>query len=140
MSLMATSKTDADGHVEEVGSNSSLPKEMTIDQTAFNKAKQDALSQGSPPWQVIKDNVKTCVVIVAVQTNGIILGLEYVLLGALVGVQAFDRVMGSYNAADKRYEIAAWTLSLWAGLFGLMYVFMSKPSPPRLKFPDCHRF
>lgn len=28
--------------------------------------------------------------------------------------------MGSYNAADKRYEIAASTLSLWAGLFGLM--------------------
>jgi hypothetical protein len=109
-------------HVEELGSDSSHDKEMTIDQIAFNEARHDALSRGSPPWQVIKNNVKICIVIVVVQTNGIILGLEYVLLGALVGVQAFDRVMGSYNEADQRYEVAAWTLSLWAGLFGLMYV------------------
>ena len=70
--------------------------------------------------RAIKNNAKTCAVIVVVQTNGIILGLEYVLLGALVGVQAFDRVMGSYNEANKSYAVAAWTLSLWAGLFGLM--------------------
>lgn len=56
------------------------------------------------------------------QTNGIILGLEYVLLGALVGVQAFCRVMGVYDASTGTYAVEAWTLSLWAGLFGLMYV------------------
>lgn len=56
------------------------------------------------------------------QTNGIILGLEYVLLGALVGVQAFNKTMGHYDNATQAYAVAAWTLSLWAGLFGLMYV------------------
>lgn len=91
-----------------------------ITRTAYLAAQQESLSAPRPPWQVIRENVKTCAVVVAVQTNGIILGLEYVLLGALVGVQAFDRTMGSYDASKKSYVMAPGTLSLWAGLFGLM--------------------
>jgi hypothetical protein len=54
------------------------------------------------------------------QTQGVILGLEYVLLGALVGNQAFCRTMGVYNAASASYSVEPWVLSLWAGVFGIM--------------------
>lgn len=51
-----------------------------------------------------------------------ILGMEYTFLGSLVGVQAFCKTMGSYDESSQAYAVAASTLSLWAGLFGLMYV------------------
>lgn len=94
---------------------------LHITKSAFLDAKEDAVNDSvRPKWEVIRTNAKTCLIIAIVQTNGIILGLEYVLLGALVGVQAFCRVMGSYDDATQAYAVAAWTLSLWAGLFGLM--------------------
>jgi MFS transporter, SP family, general alpha glucoside:H+ symporter len=117
MSSYASEKT-----IEVAGTETRVEalEDLHITRTAYLEAQQDSLSAPSPPWEVIKANAKTCAVIVAVQTNGIILGLEYVLLGALVGVQAFDKTMGSYNKKNQAYSVAPSTLSLWGGLFGLM--------------------
>ncbi|KAH6957824.1 general substrate transporter [Ilyonectria sp. MPI-CAGE-AT-0026] len=106
-------------HIEE--SKEPMPG-IAINRDAFLQAQQDTLAEARSPWVVIQDNVKTCTVILVVQTNGIILGLEYVLLGALVGVQAFCNTMGSYDSETESYMVAATTLSLWAGLFGLMHL------------------
>ncbi|KAK4940578.1 hypothetical protein LTR10_019337 [Elasticomyces elasticus] len=101
--------------VENVGD-----KGVSISHNALVEAQIESLAEARKPWPVIKENLRTFIVILAVQTNGVILGLEYVLLGALVGVQAFCRTMGHYDSATKSYAVAASTLSLWAGLFGLM--------------------
>lgn len=71
------------------------------------------------PGAVLRSNLKVVSVILSVQTLGVILGLEYVLLGALVGVQAFCKTMGSYDAASDSYAVDAWKMSLWAGVFGI---------------------
>ncbi|CAK7228506.1 hypothetical protein SBRCBS47491_006926 [Sporothrix bragantina] len=110
---------NASAHVEEAGAD--WPSStVVLNRSDFVQAQQDSLGEGSPPWQVIKDNWRTCATIVVVQLNGIILGLEYALLGGLVGVQAFCRTMGSYNEATGMYAVADNTMSLWGGLFGLM--------------------
>ncbi|KAH8667001.1 general substrate transporter [Xylariales sp. PMI_506] len=101
-------------HVENLGDK------MGLNRDTYMQAQEDALAEGQPPWLVIKQNLRTCLTIMVVQGYGIILGLEYVLLGALVGVQAFCRTMGDYDSATDSYAVAASTLSLWAGLFGLM--------------------
>lgn len=54
---------DESYHVEVVGNSNS------IDVATFKAAQQDALSEGSPPWQVITENVKTCAVVVVVQVS-----------------------------------------------------------------------
>lgn len=94
---------------------------LHITKSAYVEAQQDAVNDSArTKWEVICANKRTCLVVFIVQTNGVVLGLEYVLLGALVGVQSFCRTMGHYDDATKAYAVAAWTLSLWAGLFGLM--------------------
>lgn len=127
-------------HVEDV-IDKPESNALKLTRTDFFEAQNDSLSEGRSPWPVIKENLKLCMVVLAVQvrrikplipniinlyiylqTNGIILGLEYTFLGALVGVQAFCRTMGSYDESSGSYAVAASTLSLWAGLFGLMYV------------------
>jgi hypothetical protein len=55
-------------HVEEI---SDSPTGLHITKSAFNEAQQDALSQGKPQWQVIRENAKTCAVIVAVQVSAL---------------------------------------------------------------------
>lgn len=127
-------------HVEDV-IDKSESNALKLTRNDFFEAQNDSLSEGRSPWPVIKENLKLCMIVLAVQvrenqslapkmfslqlwlqTNGIILGLEYTFLGALVGVQAFCRTMGSYDEGSGSYAVAASTLSLWAGLFGLMYV------------------
>ncbi|RAO69146.1 uncharacterized protein BHQ10_005158 [Talaromyces amestolkiae] len=106
-------------HVEDV-IDKSESNALKLTRNDFFEAQNDSLSEGRSPWPVIKENLKLCMIVLAVQTNGIILGLEYTFLGALVGVQAFCRTMGSYDEGSGSYAVAASTLSLWAGLFGLM--------------------
>jgi hypothetical protein len=50
-------------HVEEIG------KSFPINHDAYVEAKEDALSEGKPTWQVIKENIRICVVVVAVQVR-----------------------------------------------------------------------
>ncbi|KAK9447081.1 general substrate transporter [Limtongia smithiae] len=104
-------------HIEELDVPDS---EHKLSRTAFTEAQLDSLAKARPTLHVFRDNFKLCAIVVAVQANGVILGLEYVLLGALVGVQAFCKTMGSYDESSAAYAVAASTLSLWAGLFGLM--------------------
>ena len=49
------------------------------------------------------------------------MGLEGQFLTSLVGNQAFCRVMGVYDASSGVYAVPAWVLSLWAGMFGILY-------------------
>lgn len=117
---------------------------IALNRVKFIQAQQDSLAEASSPWQTIKNNGYTCLVILIVQVshgiahllfffhilqrtisdsrqvNAVVLGLEYVFLGALVGVQAFCRTMGSLDETTGTYAVAASTLSLWAGVFGLM--------------------
>ena len=44
------------------------------------------------------------------------------LLGPLVGVSAFDKIVGFDDPGSKRYEVAAGTLSLVADFLVLMYM------------------
>lgn len=53
------------------------------------------------------------------QTQSIVMGLEGQFINSLVGNQAFCRVMGTYDASTDTYAIAAWVLSLWAGIYGI---------------------
>ena len=53
-----------DSYFEEVEKSG-----IAINHTAFIEAQQDALSEGRPPWQVIRENLKTCAVIVVVQVS-----------------------------------------------------------------------
>ncbi|KAL1896079.1 hypothetical protein Sste5346_004818 [Sporothrix stenoceras] len=107
---------NASAHVEEAGQSAGV----VLNRNDFEQAQLDTLGEGSPPWQVIKGNLRACATIFVVQLNGVILGLEYALLGGLVGVQAFCRTMGSYDEATGTYAVADNTMSLWGGLFGLM--------------------
>ena len=51
-----------DGYVKEVD-------EIAINHTEFVEAQHDALAEGRPQWQVIRENIKTCLVIVIVQVS-----------------------------------------------------------------------
>ncbi|KAL7420436.1 hypothetical protein Q5752_004386 [Cryptotrichosporon argae] len=86
----------------------------------YLRAQQATLETTTTPWQAIRGNPRVMATMLSVQTLGFILGLEYVLLGALVGNQAFCRTMGTYDAATDSYSVDAWKLSLWAGVFGIM--------------------
>ncbi|OJJ42785.1 hypothetical protein ASPZODRAFT_104447 [Penicilliopsis zonata CBS 506.65] len=96
------------------------PEGIELTRNDFFEAQLDSLAEAKSPWRVLRENVKLCTVIFIVQMNGMVLGLEYSLLGALVGVQAFCKTMGHYDESTDAYAVRAWTLSLWAGLFGLM--------------------
>ncbi|CAK7203119.1 hypothetical protein SEUCBS139899_005848 [Sporothrix eucalyptigena] len=109
---------DMSDHVEKAGG--AWTETVALSRDDFVQAQQDTLGEGISPWQAIRSNPRACATIIVVQLNGIILGLEYALLGGLVGVQAFCRTMGSYDDATGAYAVADNTLSLWGGLFGLM--------------------
>ena len=55
-----------DSYYEELEKSSSG---IAINHTAFIEAQQDALSEGRPPWQIIRENLKTCAIIVVVQVS-----------------------------------------------------------------------
>lgn len=42
---------------------------LNITQTELVEAQQDALSKPRAPWQVIKENIKTCAVVLVVQVS-----------------------------------------------------------------------
>ncbi|OJJ42472.1 hypothetical protein ASPZODRAFT_125479 [Penicilliopsis zonata CBS 506.65] len=66
--------------------------------------------------------MKLFMVLLIVQCNGTILGIENILLGNLVGVQSFCRVMGSWDESTSAYAVAAGTLSLWAGVYSIAQI------------------
>jgi hypothetical protein len=53
-------------HIEEIG------KSFPINHDAYVEAKEDALSEGKPTWQVIRENIHICVVVVAVQVGSLL--------------------------------------------------------------------
>ena len=53
-------------HIEEIG------KSFPISHDAYVEAKEDALSEGKPTWQVIRENIRICVVVVAVQVRSLL--------------------------------------------------------------------
>ncbi|KAL6401537.1 putative mfs hexose transporter [Ilyonectria robusta] len=108
-------------HIEE--SKEPMPG-IAINRDAFLQAQQDTLAEARSPWAVIQDNVKTCAVILVVQVSVRAIAFFQSIVSLLIkfGVQAFCNTMGSYDSETESYTVAATTLSLWAGLFGLMHV------------------
>lgn len=104
-----------DAHIEEA-----VDADGHLSKAEFVRAHDAALLEApKSPGEVLRSNWKVVSVILSVQTLGVILGLEYVLLGALVGVQAFCKTMGTFDPVGERYSVDAWKLSLWAGVFGI---------------------
>lgn len=62
--LTPTEKDETLYHVEDVVKDSNTLK---LKRTDFFEAQHDTLSEGRAPWPVIKENLKLCMVVLAVQ-------------------------------------------------------------------------
>ncbi|KAK4700304.1 hypothetical protein P7C70_g5944, partial [Phenoliferia sp. Uapishka_3] len=74
------------------------------------------------PWKVLLSNKRTLILIIAVQSNAIIVGFEFSLPGNLLGVPAFVKQFGAVSPATGEYAIAASSLTIWAALFATFQV------------------
>jgi hypothetical protein len=63
-------KDEKSFHVEDaISLKDQDPNTIKLNRTDFFEAQNDTLSEGRKPWPVIKDNIKLCMVVLAVQVS-----------------------------------------------------------------------
>ncbi|KAJ9114713.1 hypothetical protein QFC22_005589 [Naganishia vaughanmartiniae] len=87
-----------------------------------NAVAQQTLAEGRSPWKVILANPRLLALIMIVQSNAIIVGVEFSLPGNLLGIQSFCKLMGYYSDKSASYQVEAQHLSVWAALFATFQV------------------
>ncbi|KAK4939037.1 hypothetical protein LTR10_020611 [Elasticomyces elasticus] len=106
-------------HVEDSFSDANDVTEAKIEAN-YELAAQQTLEAGHKTWSVLTRNPRMLCLMGAVLLNGIICGIELNMSGNMIGLQAFCRQMGSYDAATKTYAadpgyVSAWTGFGWPG-------------------------
>ncbi|KAJ9107001.1 hypothetical protein QFC19_002869 [Naganishia cerealis] len=79
---------------------------------AVDAVAQQTLAEGRSPWKVILANPRLLALIMAVQSNAIIVGVEFSLPGNLLGIQSFCKLMGYYSESSADYQVEAQHLSV----------------------------
>ncbi|GFZ45718.1 hypothetical protein JCM24511_03447 [Saitozyma sp. JCM 24511] len=80
----------------------------------------EAQKEGRSPWKVLLENKKVLLLILAVQSNAIIVGVEFSMPGNLLGIPAFLKLFG-VESGDS-YAIQAKILTIWSALFATFQV------------------
>jgi hypothetical protein len=103
------------------------------DVTTRDAVLQETLKQAESPWKVLLQNFKAICVILAVQvsiidsldqsytsqrrlilhcylqSNAIVVGIEFSLPGNLLGIQAFCKEFGYYSESERKYQVSGTT-------------------------------
>lgn len=121
---------ESDVKKEDAYHDPALPSYPGVDAVA-----QQTLAEGRSPWKVILTNPRLLLLIMAVQSNAIIVGVEFSLPGNLLGIQvsvyciltesaghadltlietlqSFCKLMGYYSEGSQDYQIEAQHLSM----------------------------
>ncbi|KIV86711.1 hypothetical protein PV11_02309 [Exophiala sideris] len=119
-------------HVEDSFSDANNVTEAKIEAN-YELAAQQTLAAGDKTWSVLTRNPRMLCFMGAVLLNGIICGMhpfiqrpqrwkshtsagiELNMSGNMLGLQAFCRQMGSYDAATKTYAVDPGYVSAWTG-------------------------
>ncbi|GAA5922793.1 hypothetical protein JCM3775_006138 [Rhodotorula graminis] len=89
---------------------------------ALDEAGEGLRAEARNPWTVLKENRRAAAVILAIQSNAIIVGIEFSLPGNLLGVPAFVEQFGKLSPATGTYAVEAKVLTMWASLFATFQV------------------
>lgn len=121
---------ESDVKKEDAYHDPALPKYPGVEAVA-----QQTLAEGRSPWKVILTNPRLLLLIMAVQSNAIIVGVEFSLPGNLLGIQvsaycistepaghayltliqslqSFCKLMGYYSEGSQDYQVKAQHLSV----------------------------
>lgn len=71
------------------------------------------LHESRSTWQVVKANPRICIIIAVVQLNAIVVGIEQNMGSNLMGVDAFLKVMGTWDDAEQEYVVEGYRWVIW---------------------------
>ncbi|GAA5999662.1 uncharacterized protein JCM10292_003680 [Rhodotorula paludigena] len=90
--------------------------------TTLDEAGENLRRSARNPWTVLKENRRALAVILAIQSNAIIVGIEFALPGNMLGIPAFLRQFGELSPTSGQYAVEAKVLTIWAALFATFQV------------------